>query len=83
MKITDTAIGAFEAKNTFSELLERVGRGAEFTITKHNRPIARLVAASEPSHDQRKKGTAELRQLRQRYSLKGLSVRALIEDGRR
>jgi len=83
MKITDISIGAFEAKNTFSELLERVGRGTEFTITKHNRPIARLVAATEPSLLQRQKATAELRQLRGRYSLKGLSMRLLIDEGRR
>ena len=47
MKTTDVAMGAFEAKNKFSELLERVGRGAEFTITKHDRPVARLVPAQE------------------------------------
>ena len=83
MKTTDVALGAFEAKNKFSELLERVGRGAEFTITKHDRPVARLVPASPPAKAQRKKTTAELRVLRQRYSLRGLSARSLIEAGRR
>jgi prevent-host-death family protein len=83
MKTTDVALGAFEAKNKFSELLERVGRGAEFTITKHDRPVARLVPAFPKAKDQRKKTTAELRVLRARYSLKGLSGRTLIEAGRR
>jgi prevent-host-death family protein len=83
MKTTDVALGAFEAKNKFSELLNRVGRGAEFTITKHNRPVARLVPAVSQARDRRKKATAELRALRERYSLKGLSVRSLIDEGRR
>jgi prevent-host-death family protein len=83
MKSTDVAVGAFEAKNKFSELLKRVGRGAEFTITKHDRPVARLVPAVSPVKGRRKKAAAELRALRDRYSLKGVSVRALIDDGRR
>jgi prevent-host-death family protein len=83
MKVTQTSIGAFEAKNKFSELLERVGRGAEVTITRHERPVARLVPASAPAEAEMKKATLELRALSQHYSLKGLSVRKLIEAGRR
>ncbi|MFA5264727.1 MAG: type II toxin-antitoxin system prevent-host-death family antitoxin [Opitutaceae bacterium] len=83
MKTQENAMGAFEAKNKFSELLERVGRGAVITITKHDRPVARLVPALAPARKQLKKATAELRVLRERYSLKGLSVRALINEGRR
>ena len=81
MKTNDTALGAFEAKNKFSELLERVGRGAEFTITKHDRPVARLVPAVAQTKDQRKTPTTELRAMSQRYNLKGLSVRTLIDAG--
>lgn len=44
-----TTIGAFEAKNTFSDLLEKVGRGAEITITKHDKPVARLVPVGDVS----------------------------------
>ena len=83
MKTADVVLGAFEAKNKFSELLNRVGRGAEFTITKHDRPVARLVPAVSRARDRRKKATAELRALRERYSLKGLSVRSLIDERRR
>ncbi|MDB6165243.1 MAG: prevent-host-death protein [Lacunisphaera sp.] len=83
MKNTDTALGAFEAKNKFSELLKRVGRGAEFTITKHDRPVARLIPAVSRTKARRKKAAAELRAMSERYSLKGLSVRALRDEGRR
>ena len=36
-------IGAFEAKNKLGLLLDRVESGEEITITRHGKPIARLV----------------------------------------
>ena len=39
-------IGAFEAKNTLGALLDRVERGDEIVITRHGRPVARLVPNS-------------------------------------
>jgi prevent-host-death family protein len=38
-------IGSFEAKTHLPQLLERAARGEEFTITKHGKPMARLVPA--------------------------------------
>ena len=39
-------IGAFEAKNTLGTLLDRVQQGEEIVITRHGRPVARLVPNS-------------------------------------
>lgn len=36
-------IGAFEAKNTLGSLLDRVENGEEIVITRHGKPVARLV----------------------------------------
>jgi prevent-host-death family protein len=36
-------VGAFEAKNTLGSLLDRVEQGEEVVITRHGRPVARLV----------------------------------------
>jgi prevent-host-death family protein len=36
-------IGAFQAKNTLGSLLDRVEHGEEIIITRHGRPVARLV----------------------------------------
>ena len=36
-------IGAFEAKNTLGSLLDRVEQGEEIVITRHGKPVARLV----------------------------------------
>ncbi|HMD71672.1 MAG TPA: type II toxin-antitoxin system prevent-host-death family antitoxin [Bryobacteraceae bacterium] len=36
-------IGAFEAKNRLGALLDRVLEGEEIVITRHGKPVARLV----------------------------------------
>jgi prevent-host-death family protein len=36
-------VGAFEAKNTLGTLLDRVEQGEEIVITRHGKPVARLV----------------------------------------
>ena len=36
-------VTAFEAKTRFGELLERVSRGEEVVITRHDKVVARLV----------------------------------------
>ncbi|MCY4098151.1 MAG: type II toxin-antitoxin system Phd/YefM family antitoxin [Rhodospirillales bacterium] len=36
-------IGACEAKTHLSSLLDRVARGESLTITRHGKPVARLV----------------------------------------
>jgi prevent-host-death family protein len=40
-------VGAFEAKNTLGTLLDRVERGEEIVITRHGKPVARLVPNSQ------------------------------------
>jgi prevent-host-death family protein len=37
-------IGAFEAKNKLGMLLDRVEMGEEITITRHGKPVARLIS---------------------------------------
>jgi prevent-host-death family protein len=39
-------IGAFEAKNTLGTLLDRVQQGEEIVITRHGKPVARLIPNS-------------------------------------
>jgi prevent-host-death family protein len=36
-------VGAFEAKTHLSSLLERVAKGEEIVITRHGKPLARLI----------------------------------------
>jgi prevent-host-death family protein len=58
-------IGVFEAKAQLSNLLDEVERGGEVTITRHGKPIAKLVQASaELSPDEVAKRKAAIRNLR-------------------
>jgi prevent-host-death family protein len=51
--ISSPQVGAFEAKNTLGTLLDRVERGEEIVITRHGRPVARLVPnTGYPDQDQ-------------------------------
>lgn len=83
MKTAAMTIGAFDAKNRFSDLIERVGRGAEVTITKHDKPVARIIPVRDTSKESARKAVAGLRALRANYKLTGVTARALIDEGRR
>ena len=63
-------IGAFEAKNTLSALLDRVARGEEFVITKRGRPVARLAPLG-PGHDVKaaRRAASRLRDLAREMNL--------------
>lgn len=81
-------VGAFEAKTKFSELLERVSQGAEVTITKHERPVAKLVPFAKPSHVELGELFRQMDAFRAKHPLnpKGLekiSYRELIDGGRK
>lgn len=77
-------VGAYDAKTHFSELLERVAAGEQITITRHGAPVARLVPFQPVySEDERRAAVAAMRQLASRNRLGGLSVRALIAEGRK
>ena len=76
-------VGAFEAKTHLSKLLERVARGERITIEKHGVPVAVLEPPQSARKKPAKQAIAELKQFRAGRSLGGLSVREMIEEGRR
>ena len=76
-------VGAYEAKTHLPKLLERVMKGERITITKHGVPVAVLQPPSSSRQAEPIKTIAELKKLRKKHSLKGLSIKDLIEEGRR
>jgi prevent-host-death family protein len=52
-------VGAFKAKNTLGALLDRVERGEEIIITRHGKPVARLVPSSGSTNRQEACAAAE------------------------
>jgi prevent-host-death family protein len=80
-----TIVGAFHAKTHFSQLLERVARGEEITITKHDRPVARLVPTDRPSRERVAAAFRQMDELRRRLPKPKdkTSLAELINQGRR
>lgn len=76
-------IGAYEAKTHLPRLLDEVANGEAITITKHGIAVAVLGPAStrptQTAHD----AIAGLRAFRRAHPLEGLSLRDLIDEGRR
>ena len=83
-------ISAFEAKTRFGHLLRRVARGEEVIITKHDKPVARLIPEGRPRLQSVREAVAELRKLSQRIAARvnGKSkvsfqeFKSAVEEGR-
>lgn len=76
-------VGAFEAKTHLSELLARVEGGEEVTITKHGRPVARLVPVAETPLSRDWSAFWAKVDTRLVTLTPGTSIRADIEAGRK
>ena len=80
-------IGSFDAKTHLPELLRRVEQGESITITKHGKPVARLVPAipTKPKADVKQVVEAMLAFRDREGPTLGedLTIRDLIEEGRR
>lgn len=75
-------VGAFEAKTHLSALLDRVAAGEDVIITKHGKPVARLVGAQAVDRIGARESFEMLKALRKGTTLGGLSWKALRDDGR-
>ncbi len=76
-------VGAFEAKTHLSALLDRVAAGEEVVITKHGKPVARLIGAQTVDHARVDEAFEQLKALRKGTTLGGLSWKELRDEGRR
>lgn len=76
-------VSSYEAKTHLAELLKKVTKGEKVLITKHHVPVAMVVPV--PSQRKRSvKDTVEaIKQFRKGNRLKGLSIKDMIEEGRR
>ena len=81
-------VSAFDAKTRFGSLLDRVSKGEEVVITRHDKPVARLVPEGAPRLDDVRRAVTGLRELQQRIrrrsraKLSARDVRAAIDEGR-
>lgn len=81
-------ITALEAKTRFGEVLDRVSRGEEIIITRHEKPVARIVPEGRPDLAELRKAVDELRSLRQEIAAGGFrpltrkEIRSAVREGR-
>lgn len=76
-------VGTFEAKTHLNKLLERVSKGETIQITRRGIPVAKLVPADEGQKTDLQKIGREIREIRKGIRLNGLTIRELIDEGRR
>ncbi|WGM40124.1 type II toxin-antitoxin system prevent-host-death family antitoxin [Caulobacter sp. NIBR1757] len=75
-----TTVGILEAKTQLSALVDQVEAGQEVTITRHGRPVARLVSAvTAVDTDRSRAAFARIIERRKAMNLDGLSWKELKE----
>ena len=76
-------IGAFEAKNKLSHLLDLAEKGEEIIITRHGKQVARLLPIAKTfNRDAALQAVEELKRLSKGVKLNGITIRELIDEGR-
>jgi prevent-host-death family protein len=79
-------VGAFEAKNKLSELLDRAARGEEVAITRHGKVVARLMPPREQPNREEARAAAERIRERARKLKLGITLEEALrwrDEGRR
>jgi prevent-host-death family protein len=78
-----TTVGAFDAKTHLNALLRKVSEGETIQITRRGVPVAKLVPVEVAGTHDPGEVVREIRELRKGATLGKISVRELINEGRR
>ena len=76
-------IGAYELKTHLSEVLDDVEHGQTVVVTRHGRPIARISPDAADQRQQVNQAVQSLLAFPRTPLPKGVTIRKLIEEGRR
>ena len=63
-----STVTAFDAKTRFGELLDRVANGEEIVITRHDKPVARIVPEGRASLEDIRCAVGDIRALRKKIA---------------
>lgn len=77
------SIGSDELKARLSKVLDAVERGQSVLVTRRGKPIARILPSLEPDQDRTHRAVQSLRNFKRTRLPAGVSIRKLIEEGRR
>ncbi|HET6932531.1 MAG TPA: type II toxin-antitoxin system prevent-host-death family antitoxin [Candidatus Acidoferrum sp.] len=77
-------IDAFEAENKLAELLDLVETGEEIIITRHGKQVARLSPIQKTfDREAARQAVEDIKKMRKGMKLDGITIRELIDEGRR
>jgi prevent-host-death family protein len=76
-------VGIYEAKTRFTQLVAEVEQGETVTVTRHGRPVLRMVAVGSERRMTPEEIVEAFRLIRQESVSDGSTVKELIEEGRR
>ena len=76
-------VGAYQAKTHLPRLIERASKGHRITITKHGVPVAVLGPYDPERIGEIESVIRDLFKFREKNALSGLTIREMIEEGRR
>ena len=76
------SVGLFEAKTHLSELIARAERGEETIITRHNKPVARIVPMDSARRPGAQQGALEALAVFEPLVISGATLDELIRAGR-
>jgi prevent-host-death family protein len=72
-----------KVKGRLDQLLDLVERGGEVIITRHDRPVARLVPPTAAfDHAEARAAAKRIREMRKGVTLGGIAIKDLIDEGR-
>jgi prevent-host-death family protein len=81
-----TTIGFYEARTHFSQLLDQVARGKKVLITRRGKPAALLTPPPKEAQTDVRDVIRRMKEFRRQQGPTlgpGLTIRDLIEEGRR
>jgi prevent-host-death family protein len=76
-------IGTYELKTHLSEVLDAVEHGQTVIVTRHGKPIARILPSDAAEREQVSQAVQSLLSFPRTRLPKGVTIRSLIEQGRR
>lgn len=80
----NTEIGSYDAKTRLPELLRQVRKGKSFTITNRGEAVAELVPVRHSARLDTASAAREMEAfMHTRPPVRGINIKALIEEGRR
>lgn len=83
--MSEIKIGIYDAKTHLTSLLSKVEKGEKVVITRHGKPVARLVSmkADVSRNEERSLALERLRIAHAGNKLDGFTIRDMINEGRR